>query len=186
MRFWRGLTGDRAAVLSPPSAAERAMAESDEYWSYLMAGAYALVGEADQALSWLEHAVKVRGWVDYVYFTRHDRFLESLRPDPRFQELMAFARERYARFTDDGTPLRRNRKYRDPHVTRPNKSATMPMSTWGRRRVILAMAAIPALVGDVRAQAASESVALQWSLVPPILPPAPGSRWSPAIRRCPA
>ena len=82
VRFRRGLTGDRAAVLSPPSAAERAMAESDEYWSYLMAAAYALVGEADQALSWLEHAVTVRGWVDYVYFTRHDRFLESLRPSP--------------------------------------------------------------------------------------------------------
>src|SRR5947199_4946716 len=30
VRFWRGLAGDRAAVLSPPSAAERAMAEADE------------------------------------------------------------------------------------------------------------------------------------------------------------
>src|SRR6476661_6604787 len=83
VRFRRGLTGDREAVRSPPSAGERAMAESDEYWSYLMAGAYALVGEADQALSWLEHAVRVRGWVDYVYFTRHDRFLESVRPTAR-------------------------------------------------------------------------------------------------------
>jgi serine/threonine protein kinase/Flp pilus assembly protein TadD len=104
MRFRRGLTGIRAAVLSPPSAAERAMAESDEYWSYLMAAAYALVGEAEQALSWLEHTVKVRGWVDYVYFTHHDRFLERLRPHPRFRTLMAFARERHQRFTDDGTP----------------------------------------------------------------------------------
>ncbi len=107
VRFWRGLTGDRAAVLSPPSATERAMAESDEYWAYLMAGAYALAGEGDQALSWLEHAVKVRGWIDYVYFTRHDRFLESLRSARRFEELMAFARERYARFTDDGAPAPR-------------------------------------------------------------------------------
>jgi predicted Zn-dependent protease len=104
VRFWRGLTGDRAAVLSPPGAAERAMAESDEYWAYLMAGAYALVGEADQALSWLDHAVTVRGWIDYVYFTRHDRFLESLRSDRRFQELMASALKRYQRFTDDGAP----------------------------------------------------------------------------------
>ena len=92
VRFRRALTGDRAAVLSPPSAPERAMAESDEYWSYLRAGAYALVGEADQALSWLEHAVTVRGWVDYVYFTRHDRFLQSLRPTRHSQELMASAR----------------------------------------------------------------------------------------------
>ena len=80
------------------------MAESDEYWSYLMAAAYAMVGETDQALDWLEHAVRVRGWVDYVYFTRHDRFLQRLRQSPRFQELMAFARERYQRFTDDGAP----------------------------------------------------------------------------------
>ena len=106
VRFRRALTGDRAAVLSPPSAPEHAMAESDEYWSYLMAGAYALVGEADEALSWLEHVVTVRGWVDYVYFTRHDRFLETLRPTGRFQELMAAARERHARFTDDGAPTR--------------------------------------------------------------------------------
>jgi hypothetical protein len=39
-----------------------------------------------------------------VYFTRHDRFLESLRPASRFQELMAYAREQYGRFTDDGAP----------------------------------------------------------------------------------
>jgi serine/threonine-protein kinase len=104
VRFRRGLAGDRAAVLAPPGAAERAMAESDEYWAYLMAGAYALVGETDHALGWLEHAVTVRGWVDHVYFTRYDRFLESLRPERRFQELMASARERYARFTDDGAP----------------------------------------------------------------------------------
>jgi Flp pilus assembly protein TadD len=102
LRFRRGLLGDRAAVLSPLDTAERAMAESDEYWAYLMAGAYAQVGEADQALTWLEHAVTVRGWTDYVYFTRHDRFLEGLRPSRRFQELMASAQERYARFTDDG------------------------------------------------------------------------------------
>ncbi len=53
------------------------MAESDEYWSYLMASAYALVGSEDEAMGWLEHTVGVRGWIDYVYFTRHDRFLEG-------------------------------------------------------------------------------------------------------------
>ena len=80
------------------------MGESDEYWSYLMAAGYALVGEDDQSLDWLEHAVKVRGWIDHVYFTRYDRFLENVRSTPRFQGLMASARERYARFTDQGTP----------------------------------------------------------------------------------
>jgi hypothetical protein len=82
------------------------MAESDEYWSYLTASAYALVGAEDEALGWLEQTVRVRGWIDYGYFTRHDRFLESLGPTRQFQELMASARERYQRFTDDGTPTR--------------------------------------------------------------------------------
>ena len=104
VRFRGGLRGDRAAVLSPLGGAERAMAESDEYWSYLMASAYALVGEEDEAIGWLEHAVRVRGWIDYVYFTRHDRFLEGLRGNGRFQELMGVAEERYGRFTDDGAP----------------------------------------------------------------------------------
>src|SRR5262249_4464983 len=45
VRFRAGLRGDRAAVLAPLDGAERAMAESDEYWSYLTASAYALVGE---------------------------------------------------------------------------------------------------------------------------------------------
>jgi serine/threonine protein kinase/Flp pilus assembly protein TadD len=104
VRLWRGLAGDRSAVLAPPSAAEREMAQSDEYWAYLMAGAYALVGAVDQALAWLEHAIKVRGWIDHVYFSRHDRFLASLRSVPRFQALMAYARERHERFTEGGEP----------------------------------------------------------------------------------
>jgi tetratricopeptide (TPR) repeat protein len=102
VRFRRALAGDRAAVLAPAREAERAMAESDEYWAYLAAGSYALVGEAERALEWLGHAVRVRGWIDYVYFTRHDRLLESLRADRRFRELMAIARERYERFTIEG------------------------------------------------------------------------------------
>ena len=103
LRLRGGLRGDRAAVLAPLGDAERAMAESDEYWSYLMASAYAMVGEEAEALGWLEHAVGVRGWIDYVYFTRHDRFLERLRGNGRFRELMGVARERYDRFTDEWT-----------------------------------------------------------------------------------
>ena len=91
-------------MLAPLDGAERAIAESDEYWSYLMASAYALVGEEDEALRWLEHTVQVRGWIDYVHFTRHDRFLQSLRGNRRFRELMVAAQERYERFTEEHGP----------------------------------------------------------------------------------
>ncbi len=94
VRFRAGLRGDRAAVLAPLASAERAMAESDEDWSYLMASAYALVGAEEAAMEWMEHAVRVRGWIDFVYFTRHDQFLKGLRGSQRFGELMGLARER--------------------------------------------------------------------------------------------
>ncbi|HET8837196.1 MAG TPA: protein kinase [Gemmatimonadales bacterium] len=106
VRFRAGLRGDRSLVMAPLGAAERTMAESDEYWSYLMASAYALVGAEDEALGWLEQTVRVRGWIDYVYFTRYDRFLERIRGTRRFGELMGVARERYERFTDAGSPTR--------------------------------------------------------------------------------
>ena len=56
------------------------MAESDEYWSYLMASAYALVGEEEGGAG-VDGACGHGPGVDRlcVYFTRHDRFLESLR-----------------------------------------------------------------------------------------------------------
>ena len=76
LRFRRGLAGDRAAVLSPPGAAERAMAESDEYWAYLMAGAYALVGE-DGPGAGLARACGAGARVDRL------RVLHPARPVPR-------------------------------------------------------------------------------------------------------
>ena len=45
----------------------------------------------------MEHTVRDRGWIDYVFFTTRDPFLESLREEPRFKELMAYAREKYER-----------------------------------------------------------------------------------------
>ena len=57
-----------------------------------------------EALRWLEHVVRVRGLIDYVYFTRNDRFLQSLRGNRQFRELMTSAEEQYERFTDDGAP----------------------------------------------------------------------------------
>lgn len=36
---------------------------------------------------------RVRGWIDYVYFMRHDRFLEGVWGNGRFQEPMAVAKE---------------------------------------------------------------------------------------------
>jgi hypothetical protein len=100
VRLWQALGAAKPGVPAPLSDAERAAAMGDEVGCYLLAATYAVAGETDQALTWLEHAVRVRGWFDYVYFTRHDPFLKSLQSHPRFQALMVEAKERYDRFDD--------------------------------------------------------------------------------------
>ncbi len=97
IRLGKVLAGDRSAVVAPLSEDERTSTQYDESLSYIMSAAYAQAGETTEALRWLEHTVRDRGWIDYVFFTTHDRFLESLREEPRFKELMAYAREEYER-----------------------------------------------------------------------------------------
>ena len=97
IRLGKALAGDRSAVLAPLSENERTATQNDESVSYFMSAAFALAGETTEALNWLEHTVRDRGWIDHVFFTTHDTFLVSLREEPRFKELMAYAREEYER-----------------------------------------------------------------------------------------
>jgi eukaryotic-like serine/threonine-protein kinase len=52
---------------------------------YEVAGVHAVLGDKDQALDWLQKAYRGRSC---VYWMRQDPRLDSLRSDPRFQELM--------------------------------------------------------------------------------------------------
>jgi serine/threonine protein kinase/Tfp pilus assembly protein PilF len=52
---------------------------------YEVAGVHALLGDKDRALDWLEKAYRGRSC---VYWMRQDPRLDSLRSDPRFQDLM--------------------------------------------------------------------------------------------------
>ena len=52
-----------------------------------MAHGYALIGEKEKALDWLENAIN-RGFIAYPFLTKHDPFLENIRGEERFQYLM--------------------------------------------------------------------------------------------------
>ena len=85
-------------------AAERAMAESDEYWTYLMAGGVC-AGGRDGRGAGLARACGDGPRVDRLRVLHPARsFPREPASTRRFQELMASARERYERFTEDGTP----------------------------------------------------------------------------------
>ncbi len=52
-----------------------------------MAESCALIGQREEALDWLESAVG-RGFTNYRFLSRYDRFLEPIRGEERFQKLM--------------------------------------------------------------------------------------------------
>jgi eukaryotic-like serine/threonine-protein kinase len=52
---------------------------------YEVAGVYAQLGDKDRAFEWLDKALRSRSC---MYFLRQDPRLDSIHPDPRFQELL--------------------------------------------------------------------------------------------------
>ncbi|MBI3981391.1 MAG: protein kinase [Gemmatimonadetes bacterium] len=69
----------------------------DEQGSWLMADAYALLGESSAALEWLENAVR-RGFINYPYLAKLDPHLESVRNEPRFTALMERVESEWQKF----------------------------------------------------------------------------------------
>jgi TolB-like protein/Flp pilus assembly protein TadD len=71
--------------------------EWDEYISWLLAQGHALLDARANALRWLENAV-ARGLTNYPFLVRQDPFLENIRGDPRFRQLMERVRRTWETF----------------------------------------------------------------------------------------
>ena len=91
------LDGDRGSVsaAATPTLTEWAHWDLETTWE--MATGYALVGETDSALEWLERAVQ-RGFINYPFLSQHDPLLESLRKEKRFLALMENVRSQWEQF----------------------------------------------------------------------------------------
>ena len=74
------------------------ISKTDEYFPLFIANALSLVGEYDEAVIWLRRAVDW-GFSNYKFLSEHNRFLEPLRTDPRFKEIIAQARKQHEVFT---------------------------------------------------------------------------------------
>jgi hypothetical protein len=73
------------------------VATAGDVFPRLLAQGYARAGMPDHAMRWLGIAVD-RGFINYPFLARFDPFLETLRPDRRFQQLMQQVRERWELF----------------------------------------------------------------------------------------
>jgi len=91
--LWRyAAVGDRQKALSWMTPETVQTCRRDFLFSWWVACAYAMLGDADTALDWLENAVNL-GFMNYRYLGEIDPLLAPLRGDPRFQALIARARE---------------------------------------------------------------------------------------------
>jgi non-specific serine/threonine protein kinase len=94
--LWRyAFSGDRQKVLSLMTPELVQICQRDYQYSCDLACVYAKLGDADSALNWLLNAVEL-GFLNHRYLGEIDPVLAPLRGDPRFQALMARAREKQA------------------------------------------------------------------------------------------
>ena len=66
----------------------------DVEWTWLVADFYSMMNRTEQALSWLKHAVD-KGFINYPLLAFHDPFLENIRKEPQFLELMDRVKKLY-------------------------------------------------------------------------------------------
>jgi serine/threonine-protein kinase len=85
---------DAARALMTPEFLE--MAGTQGYLAREIAGYHALAGRVDEALDWLERAVR-GGFYNYPYLSIHRNY-DALRSQPRYSELMDVAKSRWAAF----------------------------------------------------------------------------------------
>lgn len=96
--FHRSLQQDRNGLQELLSRTNlRDTARTDEYYPLFLANCLARVGDHDEALAWLEQAVRW-GFTNHRFLSEHDRFLEPLRGYARFQAVIDDARRREAVF----------------------------------------------------------------------------------------
>jgi tetratricopeptide (TPR) repeat protein len=71
--------------------------QRDGTFAWHLAGAFALLGEPDEALHWLETAINA-GLVNYPMIAEHDPLLANIRGEERFKQLMVRVKKEWKEF----------------------------------------------------------------------------------------
>jgi TolB-like protein/tetratricopeptide (TPR) repeat protein len=87
------LRDERERALESVTATLEQAAWWDDFTPILMAGGYASIGEPGRALRWVDRAIEM-GTTNVDFLGKHEPFLQSLRADPRFRELLEKADRR--------------------------------------------------------------------------------------------
>jgi TolB-like protein/class 3 adenylate cyclase len=85
------LKNDAEGLKSILNSAFASKCKQDFELSWLVADCYALLDNKTEALNWLEQAVD-RGFLNYEFFYNYDPFIENLKKEKRFEDIMYKAR----------------------------------------------------------------------------------------------
>jgi len=92
----RALRGDKQGVLSELDGPFYEWSR-ERAWATRVAAAFALLDEKEEALDWLEHAVH-HGFINYPLLSAGDPWLENIRGEERFKELMVGVKREWQAF----------------------------------------------------------------------------------------
>ena len=81
------LARDEDAAIAALNEDTRKYAWADPDFSFLMPGYFATINRTEEALEWLQHAVD-RSYMNLPYLEKTGPYLENLRSEPRFKELL--------------------------------------------------------------------------------------------------
>lgn len=95
--YIHSIQGDRAYAREAATTGLDNAARSDLQYSWSMAQCFALVDEKDQAIQWLENAVRCGLW-NYPLLADRDPLLASIRGEERFKTLMEDVRDKWINF----------------------------------------------------------------------------------------
>jgi serine/threonine protein kinase len=89
--------GERTLMDRIVDDAYRARLWPDLEYTFIMGEIHAILGDADESLRWLERSAE-RGWICYPFMAEHDRALDRLRGEARFDAYLEDVREKWEAF----------------------------------------------------------------------------------------
>jgi serine/threonine protein kinase/Flp pilus assembly protein TadD len=91
------LQGEKSKALQTLTEDAKKYFWSDPEWPLWAAGYYSLINEKEEALTLLEHTIN-RGLINYPLLSEQDPFLDNIRGEPRFKQLMERVKHEWENF----------------------------------------------------------------------------------------